>query len=134
MPVVNLRRWSAVILLALILVGPAAARAGDHARAAYGPDGRLQWSGPLSGLVAPYRTRSYLYGYPDFAYGRGPQFDLGRATLFPGFRGYGVLGSPGYGLGLGPTSNIDSFGKPQPAHWPMHGYRFGYGTGYSYGR
>lgn len=133
MGMVNLRRWSAVVLLGL---SPAvtAARAGDHVQPARGPDGQLHWSGPWSSFMLPYRTRSGLYGHPDFAYGRGPLNDLGRATLYPGFRGYGMLGSPGYGVGLGPTSQIDSYGKPNPHLWPVHGYRFGYGPGYAYGR
>ena len=136
MHVVNMRgwAWTAVVLLALNPAVSAPAQAGDDVQPADGPDRRLHWSGPCSGLVLPYRTRSWLYGYPDYAYGRGPVNDLGRATLYPGFRGYGVIGSPGYGLGMGPTSSIDSYGKPQPCLWPMGGYRFGYGPGYEYGR
>ena len=136
MRVVNLRRWArtAMVLLALNLIASVGARAEDDDYPANSPDRKLHWSGPCSGFVLPYRTRSWLYGYPDFAYGRGPVNDLGRATLYPGFRGYGVIGSPGYGLGMGPTSLIDSYGKPQPCLWPMHGYRFGYGPGYEYGR
>jgi hypothetical protein len=133
MRAVNVRRWPriAVVLLALNPVVSAPVRAGDRVPPTNGP---YHLSGPCSGLVLPYRTRSWYYGYQDFAYGRGPLNDLGRATLYPGFRGYGVIGSPGYGLGMGPTSFIDSFGKPQPCLWPMHGYRFGYGPGYQYGR
>jgi hypothetical protein len=136
MNVVNLRPWAmtAVVLVALNPAVSALARAGDDVHPAQGADGQLQWSGPCPGLVLPYRTRSWLYGYADFAYGRGPLNDLGRATLYPGFRGYGVCGSPGYGLGMGPTSLIDSLGKPQPWLWPIHRYRFGYGPGYEYGR
>jgi hypothetical protein len=136
MPVVNLRpwAWTAVVVLALNPTVSPPARAGDDVHPADGPDRQLQWSGPCSSFVLPYRTRSWLYGYSDYAYGRGPLNDLGRATLYPGFRGYGVCGSPGYGLGMGPTSQIDSLGKPQPCLWPTHGYRFGYGPGYEYGR
>jgi hypothetical protein len=136
MRVVNLRPWAltAVVLLALNSAVSAPARAGDDVDGARGADGRLHWSGPHSGFVLPYRTRSSVYGYADYAYGRGPLNDLGRATLYPGFRGYGVCASPGYGLGMGPTSLIDSFGKPQPCLWPIHRYRFGYGPGYEYGR
>jgi hypothetical protein len=126
--------WTAAVLLALNPAVSAPARAGDDAQPAEGTDGHLHWSRPWCGLVLPYRTRSWIYGYSDFAYGRGPQNDLGRATLYPGFRGYGMLGSPGYGLGMGPTSHIDSVGKPQPCLWPTHRYRFGYGSGYEYGR
>jgi hypothetical protein len=61
-----------------------------------------------------YHTSSCLYGYLDYGYGRGPLVDLGRATLRPGFRGYGPLNSIGYGLGLGPTSRID---REQTAFW-----------------
>jgi hypothetical protein len=136
MHVVNLRPWAltAVVLLALNPDVSSPARAGDDVHSADGPDRHHHWSGPCSGFVLPYRTRSWLYGYPDFAYGRGPLNDLGRSTLYPGFRGYGVLGSPGWGLGLGPTSSIDSIGKPQPWLGPIHRYRFGYGPGYEYGR
>jgi hypothetical protein len=136
MLVVNLRPWActAVVLLALNPAASAPARAGDDGHPDHDPSRHLHWSGPCSGYVLPYRTRSGLYGYPDFAYGRGPLNDLGRATLYPGFRGYGVIGSPGYGLGMGPTSSIDSLGKPQPCLWPIHRYRFGYGRGYEYGR
>jgi hypothetical protein len=60
------------------------------------------------GLVTPpYKSTSLLYGYQDFVYGRGPLVDLGSRTLLPGFRGYGLLCSPGYGAGLRPTSAID---------------------------
>jgi hypothetical protein len=55
----------------------------------------------------PYNTGSCLYGYPDYVRGRGPLVDLGAASLDQGFRGYGVFGSPGYGLGLEPHSMID---------------------------
>lgn len=55
----------------------------------------------------PYRTNSGLYGYQDYTYGRGPVIDLGSQALQPGFRGYGVLGRHGYGLGMRPTSAID---------------------------
>ncbi len=47
----------------------------------------------------PYDTGSCLYGYQDYVYGRGPLIDLGSGTLDPGFRGFGVFGSPGYGQG-----------------------------------
>ena len=56
----------------------------------------------------PYATSSCLYGYQDYVYGRGPLIDLGSAALEPGFRGYGVFGSPGYGVGLRPSSVIDT--------------------------
>jgi hypothetical protein len=32
---------------------------------------------------------------------------LAGAALAPGFRGYGVLGDPGYGLGTFPNSRVD---------------------------
>ncbi len=56
----------------------------------------------------PYHTSSCLYGYQDYVYGRGPLINLGGSALEPGFRGYGVIGSPGYGLGLRPSSVIDA--------------------------
>ncbi len=55
----------------------------------------------------PYCTDNCLYGYQDFAYGRGPLIQLGAGNLQPGFRGYGVFGSPGYGQGLAPATRID---------------------------
>src|SRR5262249_39892292 len=129
MHVVNWRRGTgtAAVLLALNPAASAPTRAGDDDPRAHGHDGRCHWSGPCSGLVLPYRTRSWLYGYPDYAYGRGPVNDLGRATLYPGFRGYGVIGSPGYGLGVGPASLIDSVGQPAPLLRPDAWYRVGVG-------
>lgn len=62
----------------------------------------------------PYSTSSCLYGYPDHVYGRGPVVDLGASALTPGFRGYGPLGSPGYGVGLMPTTRIDRLGAAKP--------------------
>jgi hypothetical protein len=58
-------------------------------------------------LVRPYHDDNFLYGYFDHVYGRGPLIRLGDGTLLPGFRGYGMFGSPGYGRGLRPTSLID---------------------------
>jgi hypothetical protein len=63
---------------------------------------------PLGYLfVRPYYDDNFLYGYFDHIYGRGPVLTLGNRTLLPGFRGYGMFGSPGYGAGLRPTSVID---------------------------
>ncbi|AGA30585.1 hypothetical protein [Singulisphaera acidiphila] len=58
-------------------------------------------------LTPPYRDTNLLYGYYDQALGHGPVITLGSRTLMPGFRGYGLLGSPGYGIGVRPTSAID---------------------------
>jgi hypothetical protein len=58
-------------------------------------------------LDPPYRDTKLLYGYYDHVVGRGPLITLGSRNLLPGFRGYGLLGSPGYGIGLRPTSAID---------------------------
>ena len=93
-----------------------------HQAIGYGPEG-------LSGLgyghgawyAWPYRTKSALYGYPDFAYGRGPLINLGGASLQPGFRGYGMFGSPGYGLGMYPSTWTDQ--RPVLLHG--HGHRRG---------
>jgi hypothetical protein len=63
--------------------------------------------GALGCSAFPYCTSSSLYGYQDHAYGRGPLINLGGAALQPGFRGYGMFGSPGYGLGLYPSTWID---------------------------
>jgi hypothetical protein len=71
-------------------------------------------------VVRPYHEDNFLYGYFDHVYGRGPAITLGDGTLLPGFRGYGLFGSPGYGRGLRPTSFIDlsryrprdCFGRP----------------------
>jgi hypothetical protein len=64
--------------------------------------------GAFSQLIAlPYRDDGLIYGYFDFCPGRGPVVTLGDGTLQPGFRGYGMFGSPGYGRGLTPTSAID---------------------------
>lgn len=73
----------------------------------------------------PYRTDSGLYGYQDYVYGRGPVLNLGSAALQPGFRGYGVLGRHGYGLGMRPTSAID---QPPPRRKCLTcGGEFGWG-------
>ena len=48
--------------------------------------------------------------------------NLGGAALQPGFRGYGMLGSPGYGLGMYPSTWIDQ----RPAWWHGHGHRRGW--------
>jgi hypothetical protein len=58
-------------------------------------------------LASPYKTQSHVYGYQDYAVGRGPLITLGSRALSPGFRGYGLFCSPGYGLGLRPTSRVD---------------------------
>jgi hypothetical protein len=74
-------------------------------------------------LTPPYRDTSLLYGYYDHALGRGPVVTLGSRTLHPGFRGYGLLGSPGYGIGLRPTTSIDLThynGGPWYHKFPAH--------------
>jgi hypothetical protein len=58
-------------------------------------------------FTPPYSDSSWIYGYFDYAYGRGPLITVGSRTLLPGFRGYGLFLSPGYGTGLRPTSAID---------------------------
>ncbi|MFO0956844.1 MAG: hypothetical protein U0800_05170 [Isosphaeraceae bacterium] len=58
-----------------------------------------------------YRTNSCVYGYVDYVYGRGATPDLGGAALQPGFRGYGLLGTNGYGLGMHPWSKLDEQGE-----------------------
>lgn len=58
-------------------------------------------------LTPPYRDTGLIYGYYDYRLGRGPVLTLGSRTLLPGFRGYGLLVSPGYGPGLRPTSMLD---------------------------
>lgn len=60
----------------------------------------------------PDHTKSSVSGYQVFAYGRGPLINLGGAALQPGFRGYGMLGSPGYGLGMYPSTWTDQ----RPVH------------------
>ena len=101
MRVVNWRRWSAVIVLALNPAMSTPAWAGDHVHPPKAPMASSIGPALISGFVLPYRTRSSLYGYRDFAYGRGPLNDLGRGTS-TGFRGYGVLGQPGIRSGDGP--------------------------------
>ncbi|WP_169979072.1 hypothetical protein [Tautonia rosea] len=88
----------------------------------YGPEGLAgQGYGKGAWYAWPYHTKSSVYGYRDFAYGRGPLINLGGAALQPGFRGYGVLGSPGYGLGMYPSTWVDQ----RPVHgigrWLGHG-------------
>jgi hypothetical protein len=58
-------------------------------------------------LEPPYHDWNGLYGYQDYAWGRGPVIPLGDRAMNPGFRGYGLLGSPGYGAGIRPTSAVD---------------------------
>jgi hypothetical protein len=58
-------------------------------------------------FTPPYHDTNLLYGYYDHIIGRGPVITTGSRTLHPGFRGYGLLASPGYGIGLRPTSAID---------------------------
>jgi hypothetical protein len=61
-----------------------------------------------NGIVElPYRDQNWIYGYYDYAYGRGPLVTLGSKALVPGFRGYGIWGSPGYGAGQRPVSFVD---------------------------
>ena len=58
-------------------------------------------------LELPYRDQNWIYGYYDYAHGRGPLITLGSKALTPGFRGYGLWGSPGYGAGQRPVSFVD---------------------------
>jgi hypothetical protein len=58
-------------------------------------------------LESRYKTQNWIYGYYDYAYGRGPVITLGSRALIPGFRGFGLLGSPGYGAGQKPVSRVD---------------------------
>jgi hypothetical protein len=58
-------------------------------------------------FTPPYKDASLLYGYYDYVDGRGPRVTLGSRNLQPGFRGFGLLFSPGYGAGNWPTSSID---------------------------
>lgn len=96
-----------------------------HQAIGYGPEG-------LAGLgyghgpwyAWPYRTKSALYGYPDYAYGRGPVMNLGGASLQPGFRGYGMFGSPGYGLGMYPSTWTDQ--RPVLRHGLGNGHHGGW--------
>jgi hypothetical protein len=72
-----------------------------HAACVYAYKGTAGW------LETPYHDQNLIYGYYDYAYGRGPLLTLGDRALTPGFRGYGLLGTPGYGPGLRPTSRVD---------------------------
>ena len=119
----------AVVMVPLAFLGIAlsAAQAGypaprGYQAVGYSPEG-LAGRGYGHGSVYawPYHTKSHLYAYPDFAYGRGPLINLGGAALQPGFRGYGVVGSPGYGLGMYPSTWNDQ----RPSHG--HGKFFGFG-------
>jgi hypothetical protein len=58
-------------------------------------------------FTPPYKDASLIYGYYDYVDGRGPRITLGSRNLQPGFRGFGLLFSPGYGAGNWPTSAID---------------------------
>lgn len=58
-------------------------------------------------LDTPYHDKNLLYGYYDYGWGRGPLITLGSQALVPGFRGYGLLGTPGYGAGQRPISEVD---------------------------
>jgi hypothetical protein len=69
-------------------------------------------------FARPYHSCSFLYGYQDYVYRRGPVIDLGSVSLQPGFRGYGVFGSFGYGHGLRPTSAIDRSTNAHAWHLP----------------
>lgn len=117
-----------VVLLLGVAVSPVAAghQAPGPEAIGYGPAGLIHaghgW--PACGAF-PYCTSSGLYGYPDYAYGRGPLINLGGAALQGGFRGYGMFGSPGYGLGLRPSTWIDLRSAP----W--HGLRDGHGLRFS---
>jgi hypothetical protein len=78
----------------------------------------------------PYHDQNWIYGYYDYAWGRGPLVTLGTRALVPGFRGYGLLGSPGYGAGQRPVSanDLEVLGGhwypearrlwPRWSHWP----------------
>jgi hypothetical protein len=62
----------------------------------------------FNGLIeSKYKTQNWIYGYYDYAYGRGPVITLGSRAMVPGFRGFGLLGSPGYGAGQKPVSRVD---------------------------
>mgnify|MGYP000940188244 CR=1 FL=1 len=108
-----MRRMAARIAFALVVTMAAT----ENARAdGWGPTCstcgerrtvRSYFSGCRTCIANHYRTNSCLYGYQDHVYGRGPVIDLGSATLQPGFRGYGVLGNVGYGLGMWPQSRLD---------------------------
>lgn len=115
--IAGLRRFLLAIPVALAIAPtPAAIAAGDGAVGhSYGP-------GPChcAWCRLPYCTDSCLYGYQDYAFGRGPLINLGSGSLQPGFRGYGVLGSPGYGQGLAPATRIDRL--PPFYRW-KHGRR-----------
>ncbi|MEW4568911.1 hypothetical protein AB1L88_13685 [Tautonia sp. JC769] len=88
----------------------------------YGPEGLAGRAyGKGAWYALPYHTKSSVYGYRDHAYGRGPLINLGGAALQPGFRGYGVLGSPGYGLGMYPSTWTDQRPAHGIGHWFGHG-------------
>ncbi|MBY0397044.1 MAG: hypothetical protein K2X91_11345 [Thermoleophilia bacterium] len=99
----------AAFALAPLALAPRADAGNDFPRGeaavGYGP-GALADPGPgCPGCRAwPYCTSSCVYGYQDFTYGRGPLINLGGASLQPGFRGYGALGSIGYGQGMYPAT------------------------------
>jgi hypothetical protein len=105
-----------------------------HQAIGYGPEGLAgQGYGHGAWYAWPYHSKSALYGYSDFAYGRGPIINLGSSALQPGFRGYGVFGSPGYGLGMYPSTWTDQ----RPSIFGHHsGYRPGpgHGDGHWHGR
>ncbi|WP_158633674.1 hypothetical protein [Tautonia sociabilis] len=93
----------------------------------YGPEvvaGLGYGHGPRYALT--YHTKSQLYGYPDFAYGRGPLINLGGASLQPGFRGYGVFGPVGYGVGMYPSTWTDQ----RPGLFHRLKARGGHGSGW----
>jgi hypothetical protein len=58
-------------------------------------------------IEPPYHDQNWIYGYYDYAWARGPVVTLGTRAMSPGFRGYGLLGSPGYGAGMRPVSEVD---------------------------
>jgi hypothetical protein len=63
----------------------------------------------------PYHDQNWIYGYYDYAWARGPVITLGTRALVPGFRGYGLWGSPGYGVGQRPVSAVDR--EVLGGHW-----------------
>lgn len=106
-------RMLPVALLACVLAGPAFGQTPEPvpSKPACGGPGvcKKGWYGKCATCYArPYNSSNCLYGYQDYVYGRGPLINLGGASLEPGFRGYGVFHSPGYGLGLRPSSMIDA--------------------------
>ena len=116
----------AIVLCVLLSPSAVVCRAAECDGAAGPSAPGAQGLGPyfVDHLYPAYYSSSCLYGYFDHVYGRGPVIDLGSATLAPGFRGYGPFGSIGYGLGLRPTSLIDT-GAPGRAGraWPYFGRR-----------